>query len=255
MSFGEENKIPIKIALWALNRFIEPKAMNIQGLGEKLTHRLVVKGLLAHPVDLYQLDLNILIKGAMISPHVANKIHRSLGLDHTVALCNVIYALNIPTVGHDYSVVLAMHYKTLRAFKEGALEQDDLPIPQEIKDNIADWVNTKYNQLFLEVLMDRQVGTKEFTDPNEGKPLVGQRWYITVNSNETLSLRKRIINLGGTIARSLSSSVSKVVLTHDEFDVAERCHLMGIEAMSLKSAYGEVGEKETLLPKPKVKWE
>lgn len=254
MSFIDKYNINPEIYLNALERFIDPKGMNINAMGIKTLGKLINMGLVKHPVDLYTLDFIDLARKSVLVGYYASRIQIAIDLDHTVNLCNVLYALNIPKCGIDTCRELAAHYKTLRNFKANALEQDDLILTEDIKDSLADWVNKDYNIEFLDILVRRNVGATEYVDPLLNKPLSSQLWYVSVHNKPTLSLRKRLVELGARISTTLTAKCHTAVLVDNEPELHSKCYRIAVSSCDLTEAYRRVKEYEDFLPKNNCVW-
>jgi DNA ligase (NAD+) len=101
----------------ALLHFASRRAMDIEGLGDKLVEQLVERELVRNPADLYGLDLKTLVElermGEKSAANVLARIERS----RRVELQRFIYALGIPGVGEEVAKLLARHFSTLDAFR------------------------------------------------------------------------------------------------------------------------------------------
>jgi DNA ligase (NAD+) len=252
--FTDKYDIPEVQRYNALLRYISPKGMNITAMGDKTLTKLFNKGWIHHPVDIYTFEITNAVKTGIVSSYVGSKIAIAIGLDHTVNLKGVMYSLHIPLIGEDNAEVLAVHYKTLVNFEREGLEQEDLPLGDEVKDSIADWLNHDYNRAFLKFLIDRQVGTCEYTDPLKDKPLTGQRWYVSLNNSVTLSLRSRLKGLGASVVRTLSNKCHAAVIVADDAILFDKCYHLGISVYTLKEAYEALNVKENTLPSSNNEW-
>ncbi|MGP1932260.1 MAG: helix-hairpin-helix domain-containing protein, partial [Arsenophonus sp. ET-DL12-MAG3] len=97
----------------ALNHFVSRLAMNINGIGDKIIDQLVDKGYVKTVADLYNLNINILIKLKGMGPKSVQNIINSLNKSKQTTLSRFIYALGIRKVGEVIANNLASHYGTL----------------------------------------------------------------------------------------------------------------------------------------------
>jgi DNA ligase (NAD+) len=105
-----------------LLHFASRRAMDIEGLGEKLVDQLVERDLVANPADLYKLDPATLEALERMGEKSAQNLVASIGKSREVELHRFIYALGIPGVGEEVAKILARQFGTL-----DALAQADWP--------------------------------------------------------------------------------------------------------------------------------
>jgi len=99
-----------------LLHFAGRRAMDIEGLGEKIVEQLVERELAANPADLYRLDVATLAAlERMAEKSAANLVSNIAGSRHA-ELHRFIYALGIPGVGEEVAKILARHFGHLAAF-------------------------------------------------------------------------------------------------------------------------------------------
>jgi DNA ligase (NAD+) len=105
-----------------LLHFAGRRAMDIEGLGEKLVDQLVERSLVANPADLYKLDIATLEALERMGEKSAQNLVSSIGKSRRVELHRFIYALGIPGVGEEVAKILARHFGSM-----DALVQADWP--------------------------------------------------------------------------------------------------------------------------------
>lgn len=229
-----------------LKRFIEPKAMNIRALGEKTLAKLYGRGLVNKPQDLYTLDNDYLINRRIVTPVQLDKIYYAILKTPSVRLQNVLYALNIPNVGLDHAETIASHCKTLRGFMHDSEEIyyiDDLP--QKVKDSVAEWLGKLSNHELMAFLISRRVGLLPYEDPCKGKPFDGQRWYFSIFDGRTLSLRKKILSLGGKVSDTLTKrDMYAVFVKPPTLKQIEGCQDYGVTMLTLSEAQDKVERRK-----------
>ena len=97
----------------AILHFASRKAMDIQGLGEKLVDQLVERGLVSSVDQLYHLKAADLISLERMGEKSALKLLKQIERSKTTLLARFIYALGIPEVGETTSESLANHYASI----------------------------------------------------------------------------------------------------------------------------------------------
>jgi DNA ligase (NAD+) len=101
----------------SLLHFASRRAMDIEGLGDKLVEQLVERELVRNPADLYRLDAQTLAGLERMGDKSAANVLASIERSRHVELQRFIYALGIPGVGEEVAKLLAGHFSTLKAFR------------------------------------------------------------------------------------------------------------------------------------------
>ena len=101
----------------ALLHFASRRAMDIEGLGDKLVEQLVERELVRNPADLYGLEVKTLAELERMGEKSAANVLASIERARHAELSRFIYALGIPGVGEEVAKLLARHFGTLQAFR------------------------------------------------------------------------------------------------------------------------------------------
>ena len=108
----------------ALIHFASRKALDIQGLGDKLIEQLVRDDRLHSPADLFALTLEDWAALPRMAEKSAQNILAALEAAKSTTLARFIYALGIREVGNVSAELLARHYRELPALM--AASEEDL---------------------------------------------------------------------------------------------------------------------------------
>lgn len=106
----------------ALKHFVSRKAMDIDGVGEKLIEQLMARELIHTPADLFKLDLTSLMRLERMGEKSAQNALNSIEKSKSTTLARFLYALGIREVGEATALNLANHFGTLAAIREANLE-------------------------------------------------------------------------------------------------------------------------------------
>jgi DNA ligase (NAD+) len=101
-----------------LLHFAGRRAMDIEGLGEKLVDQLVEKSLVANPADLYKLDAATLESLERMGEKSAQNLVAQIERARRTELHRFIYALGMPGVGEEVAKILARHFGSVQALAE-----------------------------------------------------------------------------------------------------------------------------------------
>jgi len=107
----------------ALIHFASRRALDIEGLGDKLVEQLVDAELVRTPADLYQLDLSTLLTLERMAEKSASNLLDAIDKSRQTTLSRFIYALGIRNVGEATAKDLARHFGSLDALIEASEEQ------------------------------------------------------------------------------------------------------------------------------------
>ena len=107
----------------AIKHFASRKAIDIDGLGDKLVEQLVDEGLIQTPADLFKLtELDVSTMERMGKKSADNLI-KGLQIAKDTTLAKFVYALGIREVGETTAANLAIHFLTFDAIKSANEEQ------------------------------------------------------------------------------------------------------------------------------------
>ncbi|MDN3579070.1 NAD-dependent DNA ligase LigA [Chitinimonas viridis] len=203
----------------ALLHFASRRAMDIEGLGDKLVEQLVDVGLVRTPADFYKLGIVKLAELERMAEKSAANLLAGIDKSRNTTLARFIYALGIRNVGETTAKDLARHFGKLDALLDAATLDDQpaaLAALQAVPDvgpvvaqSIRDFLQESHNREVVEQLRAAGVRWDEF-EPSENLatgPLLGKTLVIT-GTLPTLSRdeAKALIEAAGGKA---SGSVSK----------------------------------------------
>ncbi|MGE5491102.1 MAG: NAD-dependent DNA ligase LigA [Actinomycetota bacterium] len=200
----------------ALLHFAGRRAMDIEGLGDKLVDQLVDCGLVHSPADLYKLSEETLAGLERMGKKSAENLCAAIARSRETALGRFIFALGIRNVGEATARDLAKHFGTLEALmaadEAGLQEVPDVgPV---VAASVGAFFAEPHNREIIQGLRDAGVHWPEAAPANDGpKPLAGKTLVITgtlptLKRDEAKSL---IEAAGGKVAGSVSKKTDFVV--------------------------------------------
>jgi DNA ligase (NAD+) len=222
----------------ALRHFASRRALDIEGLGDKVIEQLIERELVRSPADLYGLDLKQLAElermGEKSAANLVASIHRS----RRTTLPRLLYALGIREVGEATALALARHFGTLEALM--AAGEDEIQRVEDVGPvvaaHVAAFFASKDHRSVIKQLRDKGVEWPEALRPSAGDPgaaLAGKTFVLTGSlsgmtreqAQEALSAR------GAKVAGSVSKKTSFVVAGSDAGSKLARAHHLGIEVL------------------------
>ena len=218
----------------ALLHFASRRAMDIEGLGEKLVDQLVDGHVVRTPADLYKLGVAALAELERMAEKSAANLVASIDKSRNTTLARFIYALGIRNVGEATAKDLADHFGSL-----DRLLGADMPALQEVQDvgpvvaeSIARFFAEAHNREVIGELRAAGVRWPE----HEGRaaaaprPLEGRTFVLTgtLPSLTRDEAKARIEALGGKVAGSVSAKTHFVVVGADPGSKAEKAAQLGV---------------------------
>jgi DNA ligase (NAD+) len=218
----------------ALLHFASRRALDIEGLGDKLVDQLVDGGLVHSPADLYKLGLAKLAALERMADKSAGNVVAAIEQSKATTLARFIYALGIRHVGEATARDLANHFGTLDALMdadEAALvEANDVgPV---LAASIARFFAEPHNRESIEQLRAAGVHWKEGA-PRPAAP-AGPLANLTFVLTGTLPRLSRddakalIEGAGGKVAGSVSAKTDYVVAGADAGSKLAKAEALGI---------------------------
>lgn len=153
----------------ALIHFVARRAMDIDGLGEKIIEQLVAKKLVASPADLYRLTYEQVLALDGFADLSARNLLNAIAGSKRPSLARLIFALGIPDVGEETAKVLARALGSLQRLQQ-AYPETLLWLPEigtEVAHEIASFFADGHNQMVLTQLAELDVQAVD-----EGQPAV-----------------------------------------------------------------------------------
>jgi len=203
-----------KQALW---HFASRRAMDIDGLGEKLIDQMVDTGLVKNPADLYRLGLLNLADLARMAEKSASNLLAAIEHSKHTTLARFIYALGIRNVGEQTAKDLARYFANLDALMgadELALQRvpDVGPI---VAKSIVQFFAEAHNRTVIELLRACGVSWPEGApaSPVYVSGIADKRFVLTgtLPNLSREDAKAQIEALGGKVVGSVSSKTDYVV--------------------------------------------
>ncbi|KKR46508.1 MAG: ligase protein [Parcubacteria group bacterium GW2011_GWB1_40_14] len=226
---------PAKHREW-LYHFTSHAAFDIVGLGPKILDRLLEEGLIEDGADIFTIDPKVIATLSGFGEKSAQKLYISIEKSKTIPLERFIYALGIPNVGEETSLVLAQHFGTLdRMVKATAEELNNI---EDIGDltakSIADWFKNLQNRKFIQKFL--KVGLKILLVKKQTTPgkLTNKSFVLTgiMDSMSRDKAKQRIREAGGKISESVSKNTDFVVVGSEPGDKYEKAKKLGVKVLS-----------------------
>ncbi len=225
----------------AILHFAGRRAMDIEGLGEKLVDQLVEGGLIRTLPDLYQLGNEEGMAKLAALDRMADKSARNivdaLEASKRTTLARFVYALGIRQVGEATAKDLAKHLGSLDRIMDAHLEE--LLEVRDVGPIVAESIRTFFEQPHNREVVVQLRASGIAWDEHEGaansapQPL-GGRVFVLTGALPTLTrdAAKAIIEAaGGKVAGSVSKKTHFVVAGTDAGSKLDKAHALGVEVI------------------------
>ena len=227
----------------AIRHFASRRAMDIEGLGEKLVDQLVENGFVETLADLYRLrgrrdDVAALERmGELSTDNLLEAIERSRGLP----LSRFLYALGIPEVGEATAAALARHFGKLHRVREADEEalaevRDVGPI---VAAHVAAFFRDGANRRVVDDLMvaarpaPARVERPEAADESEALAFAGEVVVLTgtLSALTRDEAKDRLEALGAKVTSSVSRRTTLVVCGENPGSKRDRAEALGVRTV------------------------
>jgi DNA ligase (NAD+) len=219
----------------ALKHFASRKAMDIEGLGDKLIDQLVKQGLVKTPADLYQLTLEQLSGLERMAEKSASNLLAALNKSKQTSLPRFLYALGIREVGEATALALALQFGNLEALATASEEQ--LQQTPDVGPVVASHVASFFQQLHNREVIERllQAGIRWVKlQPQEPKPLPLQGKTIVLTgtlSRPRNEIKGELQALGAKVTGSVSQKTDYLIAGTEAGSKLAKAQQLGVTVL------------------------
>jgi DNA ligase (NAD+) len=233
----------------SLLHFASRRAMDIDGLGEKLVDQLVDQGLVKTPVDLYRLDVPTLARLERMGEKSAQKLIAAIDRSRHTTLARFIYALGIRNVGEATARDLAHHFGSLDALMN-ADEAALMAVPDigpVVAESIRQFFAEPHNRQVIAGLRRVGVTWPERREASARTALTGKTFVLTgtLASMTRDEARERIEAAGGRVSASVSKKTDYVVAGSEPGSKLARARELGVPVLDEAGFLALLGENDT----------
>jgi DNA ligase (NAD+) len=232
----------------ALQHFAGRRAMDIEGLGEKLVDQLVTAGLLTDVASVYDLKAGSLVElerwGEKSASNLVAQIERSKGLDAS----RLLYALGIRHVGEKAARTLVGHFGSIDAL--GAASEQELQAVEDVGPNTAAvvraWFSHPRHAELLEKL--RRHGVRfdgEKARPRADGTLSGKTVVLTGTFSGTSreDASARLAAAGAKISGSVSKKTDYLVVGELPGSKLDKARDLGVRVVTWEEMLAILGKE------------
>ena len=220
----------------ALLHFAARRAMDIDGLGDKLVDQLVARGLVHNPADIYGLNLAVLAGLDRMADKSALNLLTAIEKSKATTLARFIFGLGIRTVGEATAKDLARYFGSLDALiaaNESTLlqVQDVGPV---VAQSIMQFFTEPHNLDVIKSLREAGVYWPEVIQTQHSAGMLGGKTFVLTGTLPTWSrddATQKIEMAGGKVAGSVSKKTDYIVAGLDAGSKLEKAQALGIKIL------------------------
>lgn len=217
----------------ALIHFASRRAMDIEGLGEKLVEQLVDSDLVRTPADIYRLDLPTLAGLERMAEKSASNLLAAIEKSKQTTLARFIFSLGIRNVGETTAKDLARYFGTL----ESLLAADEATLMQVsdvgpvVAASLRLFLGEPHNRQIIRQLLDAGIVWQEDVSARERSGKLAGKTLVLTGTLPSLSRdeAKALIEVaGGRVSGSVSKKTDYVVAGAEAGSKLDKAHALGV---------------------------
>ncbi len=220
----------------AILHFASRRALDIEGLGEKLVDQLVERKLVESVADLYdpgRINVESLAGLERMGEKSAQNIVAAIEASKDTTLARLIYALGIRNVGEATAKDLARHFGSINGLMEtGAEELQRVPdVGPVVAESIAGFFAEPHNREVIARLEQAGVRGRAETRPTEEAAVVAGLTFVLTGTLPRLTREEAAALIeaqGGKVSGSVSKKTDYVVAGEDAGSKLDKARALGV---------------------------
>lgn len=233
----------------ALKHFVSRRALDVDGMGDKIIDQLVEKEYVHTPADLFQLTPGKLTGLDRMGPKSAQNVVDALEKSKETTFARFLYALGIREVGEATAAGLAAHFGTIEALEQASI--DDLQKVPDVGIVVATHVRNFFaEESNREVIAQLRkegvrwpapvvVNAEEIDSPFAGKTVVLTGSLSQLSRDDA---KARLAALGAKVAGSVSKKTDLVIAGEAAGSKLAKAHELGIAVIDEDEMLRLLGE-------------
>lgn len=217
-----------------LNHFVSRKALDIEGVGDKIVDQLVAEGLVKEPADFFRLRSKDLEPLELFAERKATKLVEAIQAKKQIPLARFLYALGIRHIGEETAIALAQNFGEIERVMAATRDEFDV-IPDVggvVATSVANFFNDPEHVREIRHLLSAGVVVEPTSRPRQQK-LSGKTFVVT-GTLEHLSREEahaRIRQAGGKVSSSVSKETNFLVVGNNPGSKRTKAEKLGIRIL------------------------
>ena len=218
-----------------IRHFATRKAMDIEGLGDKIVDQLVEQGMVHTVADLYHLSFEQIASLERMGDKSADNLLNAIETSKKPPLDRLLYALGIREVGEVTAHSLAAHFGSMQAL-ESSCEEDLTEVSDVgpvVAAHVAAFFQQEKNRRVIQALRDAGVNWQPLEEKSGEQPLTGEIWVLTgALSMPRIQAKNLLESLGAKVSGSVSGKTSTVLAGEAAGSKLARAKKLGVKVIS-----------------------
>ena len=224
----------------AIKHFASRKALDIDGLGDKLVDLLVDHKMINDPSQLFSLTTTQLSSLPRMGETSAKKLVNSLQLSKKTTLARFLYSMGIREVGEATAANLASHYKTLSAIEDAGIEslKSVSDVGEIVAKHLYYFFRQDHNLEVIERLVTAGIHWPEMKEVDESEMSLLDKTFVITGSFDAMSrndIKAALQALGAKVAGSVSKNTDALVAGSAAGSKLTKATELGIEILDEES--------------------
>jgi DNA ligase (NAD+) len=225
-----------------VEHFVQRDAMDIEGLGEKLSHRLVDLGIIETLADIYRIEEEQLLDLEGFAEKSAHNLVTAIEASKDRSLSRLLFALGIQHVGKTVAETIVKHFPSIHEIAEASAEtlSSIEGIGPTIAESIVDWFDVPENRELVADLESEGVNVERRpheapAEDAEALPLAG----VTIVITGSLPDRSRsdasdaLERAGASVTSSVSGNTDLLVVGANPGSKLEDAEAQGTQIVEI----------------------
>lgn len=221
----------------SIKHFASRRAMDIDGLGDKIVDLLADNNLIKTVADLYHLNRDALIALPRMGEKSADHLLKAIEKSKSTTLARFLYALGIREVGEATASVLSFEFRDINAFmKADEMRLQQVPdIGPVVAKHIIAFCNEPHNQKLIQTLIKSEIHWPSIQQSSH-LPLKGKTFVMTgtLSNMSRDSAKEKLQMLGATVASSVSAKTFAVIVGESPGSKYDKARELGVNCIDEK---------------------
>ncbi len=219
----------------SIKHFASRRALDIEGLGNKLVEQLVDAGHVANVADLFRLDAGTLGGLERMGEKSAANLVAAIDRARRTTLPRFLFALGIPQIGETTASRLASHFGDLEAIVEADQETlETVPdIGPIVARNVVEFFAQQHNREVIDALLASGVKWPPVERIEADARFDGKTFVLTgtLSTMSRTEARERLAGLGAKVTSSVSAKTDYLVAGADPGSKLDKAERLGVEVL------------------------
>jgi len=220
----------------AIKHFASRKAMDIDGLGDKIVEQLIERDWVKSPADLYRLTEPMLASLPRMGQKSAKNLVNAIARTRETTLAKFIYALGIREVGEATAASLAAHFQAFDKVAEASIEalQEVDDIGEVVAHHIHTFFAEPHNQQVVSELRGFIAWPEGEAIASKDDRLAGNTYVLTGTlATMTRDEAKQALEaLGAKVTGSVSKKTTAVIAGESAGSKLTKAEQLGVAVLS-----------------------